>query len=169
MVALQRGEAMSNAHGAKWIRPAKRRSIYDRDGHHCVYCGACGPAVCVAQTAEDGGGWRCVHCHDVKYHRPQLTLDHLHPRELGGTNDATNLVTACFSCNSARQDKGIRAWFAVLRKQGVNTGALGARIRRLVRKPLDSAAKRLAREKRLLASFDTPVTLADLRATVSDT
>ena len=105
-----------NKHGAKWIRPKKRLAIYDRDGHACVYCG---------RFSYSATGESCL-----------LTLDHLQPRELGGSNEASNLVTACFSCNSARQNKSIRTWFKELRARGVNTDSIGRRIRRLVRKPL---------------------------------
>lgn len=68
--------------GSKWIRPEKRLAIYHRDGFTCVYCGA---------SARD----------------VTLSLDHLKPRSQGGTNDATNLVTACLPCNSKRQH-GVR-------------------------------------------------------------
>ncbi len=60
-----------NRHGMNWIRREKRLALHLRDGLVCVYCGAAG---------EDGG---------------QLTLDHLRPVSKGGTNDASNLVTAC--------------------------------------------------------------------------
>ncbi len=109
-----------NDHGSKWIRPEKRLAIYTRDGHRCVYCG-----VRLGHPVKEGVTYAAT-----------FTLDHLIPRELGGTNVASNLVSACFRCDSARQDKSLRAWFKALRKAGVNTDAIGRRIRRLVRKPL---------------------------------
>lgn len=67
----------------RWIRAEKRLAIYIRDGFACAYCGR-----------------------DLRNAAPaDVTLDHLLPRSAGGTNDATNLVTACRSCNSSRQDK----------------------------------------------------------------
>ena len=111
---------MSNAHGSKWIRPEKRLAIYLRDGMACAYCGA---------RAEDGA---------------QLSLDHLQPRELGGSHDASNLVTCCVSDNASRQDSSMREWFAVLRDRGVDTSKLSARIRWLTERKLDiSAAKKM--------------------------
>jgi 5-methylcytosine-specific restriction endonuclease McrA len=110
---------MSNTHGSKWIRPEKRLAIYSRDGFACVYCGA-----------------------DEK-----LTLDHLQPRELGGTHGHENLVSCCLSCNSSRQDASQRSWFSTLRGRGVDTSKLSARIRKLT-----SAALDLAEGKRLLAA-----------------
>jgi 5-methylcytosine-specific restriction endonuclease McrA len=69
--------------GGKWIRPEKRLAIYIRDDFQCCYCGA-----------------------SLKNAEPcNVTLDHLVCRVYGGSNDATNLITACKSCNSSRQDK----------------------------------------------------------------
>lgn len=112
-----------NKHGSKWIRVTKREAIYRRDGWTCVYCGA---RYLHADAAVKPG---------VRY-VAKLTLDHIVPRELGGTNLASNLVTACFRCNSARQAKHIRVWFAELRARGIDTDKIGPRIRRLVRKEL---------------------------------
>lgn len=60
--------------------PVPRRlrfEILRRDGHTCRYCGASAPDV-------------------------PLTVDHVIPRALGGSNDPSNLVTACKSCNSGK-------------------------------------------------------------------
>lgn len=54
-----------------------RYEILRRDNHTCRYCGASAP--------------------DVK-----LTVDHVVPVALGGTDDPTNLVTACADCNSGK-------------------------------------------------------------------
>lgn len=93
--------------GSKWIRKVKRLQIYCRDGFACVYCGS---------TVEDG---------------IVLSLDHVLACELGGNNEAKNLVTSCVSCNSSKSDLSTRQWFTVLRDRGVDTTKLGARIRRL--------------------------------------
>lgn len=107
---------MSNKNGSSWIRKEKRLAIYSRDGFACVYCGT-------------------IH---------RLSLDHLQAREVGGTHDAVNLVTACVSCNSARQDKPMRAWLATLRTNGINTERMSLKIRRLVARPIDiNEGKRL--------------------------
>jgi 5-methylcytosine-specific restriction endonuclease McrA len=68
-----------------WIRKERRLAIYIRDGFQCAYCGC-----------------------DLKHAAPaDITLDHLLPRSAGGTNESTNLVTACRSCNSSR---GAKPW-----------------------------------------------------------
>jgi len=54
-----------------------RFEILRRDNHACRYCGA---------TAPDA----------------KLTIDHVTPVALGGTDDPTNLVTACAECNSGK-------------------------------------------------------------------
>lgn len=100
---------MSN-NGSKWCRPARRLAIYARDGHACVYCMASG----------------CL-----------LTLDHVMPIEIGGTHHETNLVTACFRCNSAKQAKSLRSWLAYLRARGSCTEGIARRIRRACARPID--------------------------------
>ena len=71
--------------GSHWIRDTKRLRIYARDGFRCVWCG------CQVARARDLGapGVRLA------------TLDHVVPRPRG-SNDASNLITACEACNSAR-------------------------------------------------------------------
>ena len=54
-----------------------RFEILRRDNHACRYCGAAAP--------------------DVK-----LTVDHVVPVALGGTDEPSNLVTACEPCNSGK-------------------------------------------------------------------
>lgn len=48
--------------------------------------------------ARDG---RCVECGAVE----DLTLDHIIPRSLGGTDDEENLQTLCRRCNSAKNNR----------------------------------------------------------------
>lgn len=79
------GKVRQSTHQPKgcWIRKEKRLAIYIRDRFTCMYCGK----DLIAVNSSD------------------ITLDHLSPRSCGGNNEATNLVTACKSCNSGRQDK----------------------------------------------------------------
>jgi 5-methylcytosine-specific restriction endonuclease McrA len=49
-----------------------RREVFRRDNYTCQYCGR---------------------------RATELTLDHVHPRHLGGEHIWTNVVTACPSCN----------------------------------------------------------------------
>lgn len=54
-----------------------RIRILERDRYRCVYCG---------QTAR----------------QTLLEIDHIVPEVYGGTNDETNLVTACSRCNNGK-------------------------------------------------------------------
>ena len=60
-----------------------RLAIYLRDSFRCVYC--------------------CRDLHGA--HPTDITLDHVHTQHAGGSNEPSNLVTACRSCNCSRQDK----------------------------------------------------------------
>lgn len=51
-----------------------RRNIYARDGNRCQYCGKRFPTT-------------------------ELSLDHVHPRSLGGKTSWENIVCACLKCN----------------------------------------------------------------------
>ncbi len=86
-------------------RVAKQIAL--RDGHACVYCGA---------TAASSG----AHLH----------LDHLTPRSLGGADVATNLVTACRSCNSRRQALSLSAWAAAAPELTFTARGIRAQARR---------------------------------------
>lgn len=86
----------------RWIRPEKRLAIYLRDEFHCTYCNR-----------------------DLHHVRPcDIALDHVKPLSKHGSNDPTNLITACKSCNSARQDMSISTF------TNVDTHAIRIRIRR---------------------------------------
>jgi 5-methylcytosine-specific restriction endonuclease McrA len=65
------------------LRKDLRLAIYLRDSFRCVYC-----------------------CEDLHGANPQdITLDHVHAASDGGSNEPSNLVTACRRCNCSRQDK----------------------------------------------------------------
>lgn len=70
-------EVPDRTDGSKPISRRQRFEILRRDGHTCRYCGAQAPDV-------------------------PLTVDHVIPRALGGSDDPTNLVTACRDCNGGK-------------------------------------------------------------------
>lgn len=107
-----------NNQGSNWIRRSTRLAIYDRDGFSCVYCGA---------GAEQEG--------------VALGLDHVNPRELGGSNKPRNLVTCCESCNVDKSTKPIKQWLAEL---FFTTDVEPAALRRKVKK---HTARKLNRSK----------------------
>ena len=63
---------------------AIRSAVLQRDGYLCAYC-----------------------------NREADTVDHIVPKAKGGTDEITNLVSACLECNGRKQDKTIvrLTWF----------------------------------------------------------
>ena len=61
------------------LSPKERWEILHRDGFACRYCGARAPEA-------------------------RLHVDHVLARALGGTNDPSNLATACELCNQGKSD-----------------------------------------------------------------
>lgn len=59
------------------IPKGTRYQVLHRDNFACRYCGRPAPTV-------------------------ELEVDHVTPRALGGSNDPSNLVTACVDCNSGK-------------------------------------------------------------------
>jgi 5-methylcytosine-specific restriction enzyme A len=66
-----RGTTTQRGYGSTW--QAISRSVLDRDGYRCRYCG-----------------------------QPATTVDHIIPKARGGSDDPSNLVACCRSCNSAK-------------------------------------------------------------------
>ena len=63
-----------------------RLSIFERDGFSCAYCGK-----------SDG----------------PLECDHIVPISRGGSNETSNLVTACMKCNRSKKAKLVSEWRSV--------------------------------------------------------
>ena len=84
----------ANANGSKWIWPTTRARIYARDDMSCVWC------LRTVRPKKAADGVRMA------------TLDHVLPRSKGGSNKASNLVTACLECNTLRGDEDSAVVFA---------------------------------------------------------
>ena len=64
----------------KYVKPRlARRNVYIRDNFTCQYC-------------------------EEKHQAGYLTIDHIHPRALGGQTTWKNVVTACQPCNQRKAD-----------------------------------------------------------------
>ncbi|GAB3841053.1 HNH endonuclease [Hymenobacter jeollabukensis] len=130
---LSRTNRTEKNQGMNWISQHKRLAIYLRDGLACCYCG---------KGLEQG----------VK-----LTLDHLIPYSKGGAiSSASNLITCCLSCNSARGNRP-RAHFVAslsaltgLDADEVLRGIANARRRKL---DLTTAKAMIARRKSCLKAL----------------
>jgi hypothetical protein len=122
-----------------WLRKEKRLAIYLRDGLACAYCGT---------GLEDG----------IK-----LTLDHVVPHSHGGTNAATNLVTACHTCNSSRGNATVMAFaerVAAYRNHGLTAMIILDHIHTTTQRPLDipGAKAILARRNGFTATMQSLTT-----------
>lgn len=103
--------------GGKWIRSAKRHAIYARDGHSCAYCKRHEAEL----TAEES-----------------LQLDHIIPREKGGGNHESNLVTCCSTCNVKKGSRSVAAFARLLGAELRRShNAIIRRIANLTAKPID--------------------------------
>lgn len=111
--------------GMNWIRQEKRLAIYIRDGLACAYCGA---------TIED----------------TKMTLDHIIPYSMGGSNDQTNLVTCCHKCNSSRGARELREFIDSVSAYTLqDADKIHAYILETIQKPIDvKAAKKIIAERR---------------------
>lgn len=73
--AISKSSVKSN----RQISPRTRFAVFVRDKYKCQYCGRSGPNV-------------------------SLHIDHRTPVSLGGSNDISNLVTACSECNLGKSN-----------------------------------------------------------------
>lgn len=62
------------------LTAAQRKRVIARDRSACRYCGR-------------------------RLGRRDVTVDHVHPRSRGGSNDLMNLVVACRPCQDAKADR----------------------------------------------------------------
>jgi 5-methylcytosine-specific restriction endonuclease McrA len=89
-------EKMTEEHSEHTRRKAipkrTRFEVFKRDSFKCQYCGASAPDVV-------------------------LQIDHIKPVADGGSNDITNLVTACTKCNSGKSDKPLDENTAVKKRK----------------------------------------------------
>ena len=82
MVDRPRQETPKQA--ATRIRLARKQAVIERHGSWCVYC-------------------------RKSMHPKKVTIDHVHPRALGG-EDEGNLVPCCESCNLSKRDRTPEQW-----------------------------------------------------------
>lgn len=92
---------LKGGYDSSWIRPTTRLALYLRDGLCCIYC---------LQDWSVGG----------------LTIDHVVSRSDGGTNDHTNLVSACARCNGLKRAAG--TWENFAQCLGINVNKLMIRL-----------------------------------------
>jgi 5-methylcytosine-specific restriction endonuclease McrA len=80
----------------RWIRKSTRTALYRRDEYRCTYC------LCSVSPGVQLSPGEVV---PAIPGTALATLDHATPRSLGGSNDRSNLRTACVSCNAAKGER----------------------------------------------------------------
>lgn len=113
----------------QWCRSEKRLGIYIRDCFACVYCG---------QGVVD---------------RVKLTLDHVVPWSEYGSDDESNLVTACHLCNSTRGKRSVSEFVKVVAlRLNDDPEAIKAYIQQQLATPIDRRLAKgiLLRRKKLI-------------------
>jgi 5-methylcytosine-specific restriction endonuclease McrA len=103
----------------RWIRKSTRTALYARDEYRCTYClCAVSPGVQLAPGIVEASipGTALA------------TLDHATPRSLGGSNDRSNLRTACVSCNAAKGERTEQDYRASLAPAPVTAITVGVAI-----------------------------------------
>ena len=108
--------AMERMADAEYTRPSiplrRVAAIHARDRYTCRYCGRRTLALPVLNAiadlipdvmARDSGAWK-AHLTDIVFLRLSASADHIHPVTRGGSGDPDNLVSACWLCNSMKQN-----------------------------------------------------------------
>lgn len=89
-VAQHRQNKIGNADVTSGLIPKPtRKKVYERDGFACVYCGRKDGEYTPVESASDG----------------ELSIDHVIPKTRGGSNEISNLVTACMPCNNHKNNR----------------------------------------------------------------
>lgn len=65
----------------------------------------------------------CVYC-GRNLRRKTVTLDHLLPLSQGGTDDESNCVLACATCNQAKDNRSVIEWVADILAAAAAAGVL---------------------------------------------
>ena len=94
------------------FRSRKRERAYKLTNGHCFYCGR-GVAADSEWVSAEGGGLT------LPSGLLAMQVDHMEPRNFGGTLRQANVAPACPRCNAQKGAKGVeeyREWLS--RKQG---------------------------------------------------
>jgi 5-methylcytosine-specific restriction endonuclease McrA len=138
--------AGNRGQGSKWLHPATRRRIYERDGWRCVWCTARVTSIGIVSGVSVIGA--SVNGCTLRL----ATVDHIVPRARGGSNRSSNLITACMQCNAKRGHRSVPAFAVAL--CGAEDPALVGFFRHL--EPIQQIVRRVraTRRRKLPRSVD---------------
>ena len=93
------------------LTPRMQLTVFMRDKFTCRYCGKRTVFVPILRALSFRypeilpyhPNWKWNSCHPI-YWTHSASCDHLIPIARGGTNELGNLVTACYMCNSTKQN-----------------------------------------------------------------
>ena len=144
---MPRDRKANGGQGSHWIMDSRRLANYNRDGFTCCWCGARRNVF-----LDDG---------------ITLTLDHCKPHSNDGTNETTNLSTACRKCNSSRGNRSLAEfsrWVAGYINRDVTSKDILNHVRRCRARVLNIKWAREAISQR--SSFSTALACAANQETV---
>ena len=62
------------------------------------------------KAIKEANNYECIYC-GQKHYEHDLTIDHVHPRTMGGNDITSNCVPACRSCNQSKGSTNWLTWF----------------------------------------------------------
>jgi 5-methylcytosine-specific restriction endonuclease McrA len=89
---------------------------YDGIDSICKSCSAKKKRDARARLRQSINACECYYC-GVRLDPSNHTVDHIIPRAKGGTDDPSNVVGCCRSCNFSKKDMSVEEWRAVKERQ----------------------------------------------------
>ena len=62
------------------------------------------------KAIKEANNYECIYC-GKSHNENDLTIDHVHPRCMGGSSHTCNCVPACKSCNQSKGSTNWLVWF----------------------------------------------------------
>jgi len=62
------------------------------------------------KAIKEANNYECIYCGE-KHYEHDLTIDHVHPRTMGGNDITSNCVPACRTCNQSKGSTNWLTWF----------------------------------------------------------
>lgn len=101
-----------------------RKALTRRDGHTCVWCGR------EMYAFKNNRNHR-------RRHPAGITIEHLHPRSQGGSDQLNNLALACRGCNELRGNLPLDEWLLIAQMPRMDVlGPLGVQVPHMTRSGL---------------------------------